>query len=357
MRRPFLRLAAACAFAVAMTAFTGSAFAGNGNGSGADTAPGQQKKDQAAATETPAPAAAQALQQQQAQPPGQAKKLQSTSSTQSSTQLGVKPDSKTTKWTHCTTGGSVGATTCTSSDNGHTPQPNVDASKRYGNGKTAAQIVVSRGGIGVQLTGPGNSQPHKVTVCGKPSNKSGGVDVHAVKSYPPAGCTQTTHAAATALQAPCGFVVVATMSEAGTPRGHGKGLSHNKHEKSTTSFSLQPDSTQSCNSAGVTPATQQSAAVAPVTQAASPVLRSSSPATQSSTAAPVTKSAAGGVLGVQTTLKSPKPARGGVLGTVTNVAGSSLPFTGFPVWLAIVLAVALILAGLALRRRGAATRA
>lgn len=326
MRRPFPRLAAACAFAVAMTAFTGSAFAGNGQGN--DTAPGQQKKEQAAAT--PAPATAQP-QQQEAQ-----------------TGPGVKPDSKTTHWTHCKMGGSPGATTCTSSDGGRTPQPNADASKRYGNGKTAAQIAVSRGGIGVQLTGPGNSQPHKVTVCGKPNNKSGGVDVHAVKSYPPAGCTPTaTQAAAIAPQAPCGFVVVAMTSETGKSHGHGKGLSHNKHEKSTTSYSLQPDSTQSCNSATVAPTTQQ-AAVAPVTPAASPAM-------QSSTTAPVTQSA-GGVLGVQTTLASPKPARGGVLGTVTNVAGSSLPFTGFPIWFAVVIALALILVGLALRRRGAVTR-
>jgi hypothetical protein len=333
MRRPFPRLAAACAFAVAMTAFTGSAFAGNGPGS--DAAPGQQKKDQAAAAPAPAPATAQP-QQQAAQ-----------------TGPGVKPDSRTTHWTHCTTGGSPGATTCTSSDGGHTPQLNADASKQYGNGKTAAQIAVSRGGIGVQMTGPGNSQPHKVTACGKPSNKSGGVDVHAIKSYLPADCGQApTHAAATA-QAPCGFVAVATTSETGKSHGHGKGLSHNKHEKSSTSYSLQPDSTQNCNSAAVAPATQQ-AAVTPVTPAASPVVQAS-PATQSSTAAPVTRSA-GGVLGVQTTLASPKPARGGVLGTVTNVAGSSLPFTGFPIWLAVVLAVALILAGLALRRRGAAPR-
>jgi len=98
----------------------------------------------------------------------------------------------------------------------------------------------------------------------------------------------------------------------------------------------------------VAPATQQ-AAVAQATPAASP-------ATQSSTAAPVTKSAAGGVLGVQTTLASPKPACGGVLGMVTNVAGSSLPLTGFPIWFAVVIALALILAGLALRRRGAATQ-
>jgi hypothetical protein len=354
-----------------MTAFTGSAFAGNGNGNGTDTAPGQQKKDQAAATQTPAPAAAQPDQTAQTQsaqaPPGQAKKQEATASTQSSTQLGVKPASHTTKWTHCIVGGTSGAATCTSSDSGHTPQPNVDASKKYGNGTTAAQIVVSRGGASanVQLTGPGNSQPHKVSVCGKPNNRSGGVDVHAVKSYLPADCAQApTHVAATALQAPCGFVVVATTSEVGKSHGHGKGLSHNKHETSTTSSSLQPDSTQTCHAAAAAAATQQQAAVAqpgavapmtpaapvapaaPVTQAASPVTKQASPATQG----------VGAVLGVQTTLKSPKAAHGGVLGTVTKVAGSSLPFTGFPIWLAVVLAVALILAGLALRRRGAVTR-
>jgi hypothetical protein len=336
-----------------MTAFTGSAFAGNGNGNGADTAPGQQKQDQAAATQAPAPAAAQQ------QPPGQAKKQQSTastqSSTQSSTQLGVKPASNTTKWTHCVAGGTPTATTCTSSDNGHTPQPNVDASKKYGNGKTAAQIVVSRGGASanVQLTGPGNSQPHKVTACGKPSNKSGGVDVHAVKDYSAAACTQTTHAAAAALQAPCGFVVVATTSEAGKSHGHGKGLSHNKNETSTTSFSLQPDSTQTCHAAAaVAAATQQQAAVAPVTSAA-PVTQAASPVTQQASPA---MHGVGAVLGVQTTLKSPKPARGGVLGTVTNISGASLPFTGFPIWLAVVLAVVLILAGVMLRRRGAVAR-
>ena len=209
MRRPFPRLAAACAFAVAMTAFTGSAFAGNGNGQGNDSAPGQVKKDQAAATPgtcTGDPAAAtdraaaaanggrsHSHSTRPGEPAavrrgGQAKSQSAAAASQSSTQLGVKPASHTTKWTHCTTGGAVGSTTCASSDNGHTPQPNPDASKLYGNGQTAAQIAVSRGGIGVQLTGPGNSQPHKVTVCGKPNNKSGGVDVHAIKSYPATGC-------------------------------------------------------------------------------------------------------------------------------------------------------------------------
>ena len=61
-----------------------------------------------------------------------------------------------------------------------------------------------------------------------------------------------------------------------------------------------------------------------------------------------------GVLGAQTTLASPKhAARHGVLGTVTRVSGSTLPFTGFPVWLAVLAALALILGGLAIRRRGA----
>jgi hypothetical protein len=59
----------------------------------------------------------------------------------------------------------------------------------------------------------------------------------------------------------------------------------------------------------------------------------------------------GGVLGAQTSLASPKKSNGGVLGTVGNVAGSTLPFTGFPVWLAVLIAIALILAGIALRRR------
>jgi hypothetical protein len=316
MRRSFSRLAAACAFAVAMTAFTGSAFAGTGSGN--DTAPGQVKQDQAAAAQpavaTQAPEASTAQPQSgHDQAPGQGKKEQqstaasthSSSSQQSSVQTGpgVKPNSNTTHWTHCVVGGTSGATTCTSSDSGHTPQPNADASKRYGNGMTAAQIVVSRGGgtSSVELTGPGNSQPHKVHVCGKPNNKSGGVDVHAVKNYAAAACAPATPSVAAAV---------------------------------------------------VTAATQQQTAVAPMTSVA-PVAPAA-PVTPA--ASPVTQQNVGGVAGVQTTLKSPKPARGGVLGTVTNIAGTSLPFTGFPIWFALVIALALIPAGLVLRRRGVVAR-
>jgi hypothetical protein len=45
-----------------------------------------------------------------------------------------------------------------------------------------------------------------------------------------------------------------------------------------------------------------------------------------------------------------------VLGTVTHVAGSTLPFTGFPVWLAVLIALGLIGLGLGLRRRAVGTR-
>jgi hypothetical protein len=57
----------------------------------------------------------------------------------------------------------------------------------------------------------------------------------------------------------------------------------------------------------------------------------------------------------QTTLGKPKP-QSGVLGTVGNTAGPTLPFTGFPVWLAALIALALVVAGFSLYRRNAATR-
>jgi hypothetical protein len=45
---------------------------------------------------------------------------------------------------------------------------------------------------------------------------------------------------------------------------------------------------------------------------------------------------------------------GGVLGAIEAVGGGVLPFTGFPLWTAVALALALIALGLALRRRGRA---
>jgi len=86
--------------------------------------------------------------------------------------------------------------------------------------------------------------------------------------------------------------------------------------------------------------------VAPVTSGSV----NTAPATQSSSNAAPTQTA-GGVLGANATINKSKPA-GGVLGSVANVAGGTLPFTGFPVWVALLLALALIGTGLMVWRRG-----
>jgi hypothetical protein len=55
------------------------------------------------------------------------------------------------------------------------------------------------------------------------------------------------------------------------------------------------------------------------------------------------------VLGAQTTSGSPAGL------SQTGKAGQTLPFTGFPIWAAVLAACALIGSGIALRRRGVAT--
>ena len=80
------------------------------------------------------------------------------------------------------------------------------------------------------------------------------------------------------------------------------------------------------------------------------------------TTAAGTAGAAAGVLGAQATIVHPAKAHaaGGVLGAVTRLgrAGtrSTLPFTGFPLWMTVLIAVGLILSGLTVRTRtGAAS--
>jgi hypothetical protein len=298
------RLAIAVGCALATAIFSGVALAGNGNGN-SDNAPGQQKKDEAAQAQVQLQAQQQAAAQSSTsqtqsdhQAPGQAKKADVSASSSADTEAGVKPSSTTTKWTHCRTGGvGTGIATCTAEAG--TPATKADVSKLYGNGKTAAQIAVSRGAPdGTLITGPGNSQPHKVTACGKPNNKSGGVDVHAVKSYDASAC--------------------------------------------------QPTTAQQTVQAQVTQVAQAPVASAPVAPAPAPV--APAPITSSAVNAAPTQNA-GGVLGANATIVKPKPA-GSVLGTVSNVSGATLPFTGFPVWVAFLVGLGLIAAGLMTWRRG-----
>lgn len=60
----------------------------------------------------------------------------------------------------------------------------------------------------------------------------------------------------------------------------------------------------------------------------------------------------GGVLGVQAVAPQPAPqqAQGGVLGRLGAVAQQQLPFTGLPLWIAVLAGAALVGAGLGVRR-------
>lgn len=178
--------------ALGIAAFTGSALAGNGNGN--------------------APAVSEDH-GNSANAPGQVKK--SDTSSASTAAQGVKPDSSTAHGNHntsCTTGGGTGSSaTCTSTGSSAATVQTAaqsDASKRYGNGTTAAQVANEHGAPAVtRLTGPGNSQPHKVTDC----KHKHAVDVHAVKSYSSAACATTGNA-------------TVTSSTAGAPAGRQGGV-------------------------------------------------------------------------------------------------------------------------------------
>jgi hypothetical protein len=170
----------------------------------------------------------------------------------------------------------------------------ADASKRYGNDETAAQIANGNGApAGTPVYGPGNSQPHKVTDC----KHKHAVDVHAVKSYSSAACTQ----------------------------------------ESGVSASTNGSTSNTSNTA---------APVTVVGGVAGTSITSASPTTHY-----------GGVLGATASASNGNAGgpQGGVLGTIQAVGGGSLPFTGFPLWLAVVAALAVIALGLALRRQARVT--
>jgi hypothetical protein len=369
MRRTIARLAAACALAVT---FTTSAVAGNPD------APGQQKKDDAAAAQ-PAP------QQQGAAettPPGQAKKSEAAAVAAAapapaqapSTSAGVKPSSTTTHWTHCRTGGSAAAATCTAEPG--TPAVGADVSKRYGNGKTAAQIAVSHGAPAQTLvTGPGNSQPHKVSDCRHKNNHSGGVDVHAVKSHSTSCATETQQvqvAPQVSVTHVCGQDIVTskTLGVVGVLHGKNEHLMTNtksahfttKHtDKAVVGEVLSTQVVPTSESCGSSPSLSTSTSTSSNTSSNSNSSSSTSSSSSSNTsnASVGTQSASppvGGVLGTQATVAKPKAKpSGGVLGTVSNVAGGSLPFTGFPIWVAGLLGLGLVASGVLFWRRGATT--
>jgi hypothetical protein len=166
-----------------------------------------------------------------------------------------------------------------------------EETKQYGNGKTAGQIAVQNGAApSTILHGPGNSQPHKAAPC------SGGheVDVHALKGKRRAAC---------GTQPPSPPHSTPDPGKVGDP-GHGP------------------------NTAGNTPASSASSPSFP---------------SRSTSAKPAVSTK-------HVTVESAN----GVLSATGAIGGGTLPFTGFPLWVVALAAIALIAFGLMLRRRSAA---
>jgi hypothetical protein len=166
-----------------------------------------------------------------------------------------------------------------------------DETKLYGNGKTAGQIAVQNGAApSTILHGPGNSQPHKAAPC------SGGheVDVHALKGKRLKSC----------------------------------GTQPSSPPRSTPDPGKVGDPAHGPNTSGNTS----------VPTASSPSVQSTS-----ASAKPAVSTKHAGV-----------ESGAGVLSATGASGTGTLPFTGFPIWVVVLIALALIVVGLMLRRRSAA---
>jgi hypothetical protein len=358
---------------LAVAVFTGSAFADNGNGNGASpnapgssgNAPGQVK--QAGTPAAPAPAApAQAQPTKPKQAEHAAKKA-------------AAPAKHHAAPAHAA----------------------PDTSKQYGNGKSALQVAHEKAPTksitASDLSGPGNSGLHKVTICHNGHLIT--VDVHALKAHsthldgsdviPATSASQCTKAAAAAAaaqsatatpevqtQQPC----TATRTETVTTPGY---VLHHTGSKTNPWVKLKYNA-HSAHVAGkhaddvvVAPQTATRTVTVPAacessTQASSATQSSTASETQATsagvvsatqaltgTAAPATQ--AGAVLGATATLTPAKAAAkpaakraGGVLGATARigsaVASKNLPFTGLPLWIFVAVAAALVGAGVLVRR-------
>jgi hypothetical protein len=87
-----------------------------------------------------------------------------------------------TSSTSANSGNSVGVKSSSTTHFNANAAAGSSATKSYGNGKTAGQIAMQNGAsASTNLYGPGNSQPHKASLC--TNGKSHLVDVHALKAH------------------------------------------------------------------------------------------------------------------------------------------------------------------------------
>ena len=193
-------------------------------------------------------------------------------------------------------GASAGVKPSSTTDHDTHAAASSDNTKLYGNGRTAGQIAIQNGAApSTVLHGPGNSQPHKAAPC------SGGheVDVHALKGK---------------RQASCGSSPPTPAPAPGPNPGPGGGPSSDP-EVHGTNDSAAPGQT----------------ATPPTGKPADPVSATSDP---------------------ELAAESEARSSGGVLGQRALAASGNLPFTGFPLWIAVIVGIVLILLGLVLKRRG-----
>jgi len=379
MKNYAARVGKGIALLLTLAAFTGTAFADDGHGNGAPANAG-----------TGAPAAQG--NGPNATPPGQAKKEATPPAAAPAAPAPPAPAQPAAKAEH-----KAGAPVAS------------DGSKKYGNGHSALEIAKkSAPNLTLNdLSEPGKSGKHKVTIC----HKTGSgyvvitVDVHALKNghttakgdiipAPAGGCpaaaaTTAAQAAEQRTESNCAATTTTTTTVAGVRHATGS-KSHPFVEKLLTNpksahfdSSKHPDDQKvaatvvtvtptnaNCSHTAATQAANGTAA-----QSATAATQSATAATQPATVAPATQASgtapasasAGSVLGAQATLGNGKPlakaakkaSAGGVLGATTklgqSIRGGHLPFTGLPLWIALLVAAGLIGTGLVVRRTGRTT--
>lgn len=115
-----------------------------------------------------------------------------------------------------------------------------NGTKAYGNGSTAGQIAEQYGaGASADLYGPGNSQPHKTSVCG---GKAHLVDVHALKAHGGAGsCITTTAGSSGSIHASGSIHTSTSVSGSAGATTHAKGgVAAKAHAPSSSKGSFTP---------------------------------------------------------------------------------------------------------------------
>jgi hypothetical protein len=292
-----LRLTGACLLVAGVAALaSASAYAGNGNGNGRGNGNGKAN-DQAAAAPLAGEQQESKGQGNSAGAPGQLKKdeaPQAAATPAAAVEGSAAQDTGTNQ---------TGVKPSNDTEHDTHAAASSDKTKQYGNGKTAGQIAIQNGAApSTVLHGPGNSQPHKAALC------SGGheVDVHALKGK--RGKT-------------CG----GQPQPPPTPR---------------------PNPTPDPGGPGGDPGHGDPARDPTVDRGSTPAALPSSPADPSTptTAKPAVAPQAATV-----------DTAAGVLSATGAIGGGTLPFTGFPIWVVVLIALALIALGLTLRRRSAAS--